>query len=642
MLTGQRVSPQRTPVEPASLESVVRTCLEKEPDDRWQSARDLKNALALTVRAAGPGNQAAQASVTRRWIAVAAILLTVAVGLAALHFTERPPVLPVVRFSVSPPKGAFFAATTPRIALSPDGTQLAFAATTNGVAQLWVRRLDSLEIRPLPGTEGAEIPFWSPDSRSIGFFSEQKLKRVDVAGGPARILCDAPLNDGGGAWNTEGVILFSGRNPTMAIHRVSAEGGAAAPVTRFASGQTAHLWPRFLPDGRRFLYFAFEQSASDGAVYAGSLDGMEPKRILASATIAEYASGHLLYGSNEALMARPFDPADLEFSGQPVVVAPSVGTVANGRLGASPSANGVLAMGGQVGDVDQSQLIWMDRAGRVLGEVGAPAMYRNIRLSPDGKQLAMDLGPVMDIWLLDLARSVPLRLTLNDWFDLRPVWSPDGNHLVYASTHEGARQIYRKAASGLEPEELLLKSDTALTPSDWSPDGKEILVEKGGSLRDLYLLSLAGRKEVPVQATPADEIQGRFSPDGRWIAFVSNESGILEVFVRSFPGNERKIPISKNGGLQPQWRRDGRELYFIDFSGKLMAVPIKLTGAVEAGIPVPLFQTGVIGITGRIGTVAASYAVSGDGAKFLLVRPEAQVEENPIAVIQNWMSALSR
>ena len=666
----ERPAPSIGAVAPPALERLLQRCLKKDPEERWQTARDLKAELEWI--ATGPSGDSEAAvptpasgrSASARWAWLAAALFLIGgITVATIDFTQRPAPQPVVRFTVLPPEGGLFPGTTPRLAISPDGSQLAFQFPgSQGKQQIWVRRLDATESHAIPGTEDAETPFWSADSHSIGFFANNKLKRVDAAGGPVQTLCDGPGSDGGGTWNTDGTILFSGRNPETPVTRVSASGGTPVPVTKLASGETFHRWPRFLPDGRHFLYFAtFTNSEQDG-VFLSSLDGMPPKRILTTRYMADYASGYLLYRLDQALMARPFDEKKFEFTGEAIQVLSSVGVLANnGRVGFSVSNNGYLAFAENFNG-DRSHLVWLDRTGKESGEVGAPGTLGEPRLSPDGKQVVFIRadGGQGDVWLVDLARGVPSRLTFREGGSRYPVWSPDGKTVAFSSAVAGTSgsQLFRKAVSGLGEDELLFSSDSPVMPTDFSPDGRFLLYAKNPNASgDIYALPLTlpahplpnqgpapGKAEpVPVQVTSFDEGRARFSPDGRWIALVSNESGPNQVYVRSFPGNERKVQISSGPsvGIEPQWRHDGKELYYIsrdDASaiGKMMAVPIKSLNPFEAGLPVPLFTIP----TASTFPTFSHYTASPDGSKFLVIAPVNVVQARPITIVQNWIAAL--
>ena len=564
------------PALPAEMDRFLSVCLAKNPDERFQSAKDIARELKWIAerRPAAAPKTATRPWTPNRWayVAAASTLFAIAAVIAPV-FVGKPP-LPRIEFSVLPPEGTIFAGAVPRAAISPDGTQIAFHGSKGGRSDLWLRRLDSTQARVIPGTEGTETPpFWSPDGKFIGFFAGGKLRRVDLAGGTAQVLCDAPANNTGGSWSPDGsTIIFSGDNPATGIRRVFASGGAPSDVVTLSEGGRTPLWPRFLPDGKHFLYYGGPNS-EPGGVWAGSLDGGEPKRLVTASAHAEFASGHLIYPLEGALMARPFDPAKLEFLGEPASMASTIATLPNGRAGFSVSENGNLVLAEGLVEGSTNRLVWLDRAGKELSVAGEPGTYGFLALSPDGRNLAMNQRFISsgswDVWVMDLTRGVASRMTSFEGLDIGPVWSNDGLSLAFYSKRSPAG-LYRIPASGLGKEELLIQSNSQLVPLDWSRDGKFLLLQQGNTgTWKLQVLPMDGGGELrSLQATKFNELRGRFSPDGRWIAYVSNESGTFEVYVRSFPGDERKVQISKRGGTQPQWRRDGRELYYATLEGR--------------------------------------------------------------------------
>ena len=581
MLTGQRLFDGATvsdalasvlktdpdlSVAPRKVRRLLQRCLEKDPRKRLRDIGDYPQLLDETTESS---SAAAEGFRKIPWV-VAALFAVAIVGLAVLHFTERPAPLPSLRFDVVPPEGAAFTSAVPRAAISPDGALLAFNAEKDGKVQMWVRRLDSTDARPLPGTEGSETPFWSPDSQSVGFFAHKKLKRVEVSTGAVQILCDGPEADAGGSWSPDGrTILFSGRNPTTPVQRVAANGGSPVPVLRMGPKEDYQRWPRFLPDGKHFIYLSSGKAAQGDGIFAGSVDGGEPKRILSSPSHAEFAGGYLFYQAEEALVARPFDTARLGFRGEPVQVVSRVGALrGNGRVAFSVSSNGYLAFAG--GEQSGLSLVWLDRTGKQLGVLGQSGYHSDLELSPDGRQMAFtNRSPSVggDIWVFDLVREVPTRITFGNSLDKTPVWSADGRSLLFSSVRRGIEHIYIKAASGLGEEQLAYPSITGYVISlmDVSPDGRFLLFSRNApGLRDIYALPLQEKAEpIPVERSSFDKTSARFSPDGHYMAWASNESGRTEVYVRSFPGNESKVQISTGGGIMPRWRRDGKELYYV-------------------------------------------------------------------------------
>jgi Tol biopolymer transport system component len=579
------------------------------------------------------------------------ILLFAALTLAFSYYRHQPgEVLAIRSFIPSPDKTSFKSAglNAGPVAVSPDGRSLAFvAATEDGKALLWVRSLSSLSAQPLVGTDGASFPFWSPDSRSLAFFAEGKLKRIDAAGGPVFALCDAPEGRGG-TWNRDAVIVFAPNN-LGPLHRVSASGGTSSSITRLdeARGELAHRWPYFLPDSRHFLYLganlAFNASVKD-AIYVGSLDGGESKLALHAGSNAAFAHGYLLFVREPSLMAQPFDVTRLETTGDAFPIAEQVQYDVNSTRGVfSVSDNGILAY--QTGAVESgSQLTWYDRGGNSLGSVGPLARYAGACLSPDGKRLVMDLPDAqssnIDIWLMDVARGLRTRFTFDGGIDISPIWSPDGNRVVFASNRKGHLDLYQKASSGVGTEEMLLESELEKLPQDWSKDGRFLLYYNHSgplSKADLWVLPLTGdRKPYPFSQTEFDESECKFSPDGRWVAYRSDESGKNEIYVAPFAGPGGKRQVSSAGGSQPRWRRDGNEIFFLAPDNKLMAAEVSgRTETLEILGVRPLFQTRATG-------PGYQYDVSADGQRFLINTEVDQKVSTPLTLVQNWTEGVRR
>jgi len=644
-------------VSPA-LERLVNHCLEKNPDERFHSARDLAFALetlsgktnlsdqTVAVPSWAPGLIKSRELIA--WI-VAGIAILALTVLATRYFRSTPTDKRVLRLSIVPPdKTAVTGGASPVAMLSPDGRRLAFIGTTGGKDLIWVRHLDSLSSTALAGTDGvtaASAVFWSPDSRFIGFFAGGKLKKIDASGGPAQTICDV-TEARGGSWNPDGVILFSPGATNQPLYRVSAAGGSPTPVTTLDQSQSeiSHRWPYFLPDGRHFLFFARGKPEHTG-VFVGSLDSKESKQLLAATVGAIYASpGLVLFMRNDTLLAQSFDPDELRLTGEPAPIAEHVSY--NGGLGRgsfSASDNGVLAY--RSGSSVVNQPVWFDRGGKQIGSLGEAGLYFTLWLSPDEKRVAVDrVDPqtgTQDIWLVDLLRGVPSRFTSdpgNDWF---PLWSPDGNNIVFSSNRAGITNLYLKNANGTKPEETLLKSDEYQVADDWSADGKFIVYESRNSQTklDLWLLPMTGeRKPVPFLQTAFNEQQAQFSSDGKWIAYTSDESGSPEVYVQTFPASGGKWRVSTNGGSEPKWRRDGKELFYLSADRKLMAVDVRLGATFEAGVPKPLFETRVLVLT----SFRNHYAVTADGQRFLVNTNLEQTDFTPISVVVNWTAELKQ
>lgn len=536
-------------------------------------------------------------------------------------------------------------------ALSSDGRQLAFVAKGDGVSRLWIRTLDSSAARPLPGTEGAMLPFWSPDGRSLGFFTSTTLKRLDLGGGKPRVITPmSSLNPGGGSWNSEGVILFS-PSLSSALWSVPAAGGKATPVTQLQSAQIGHFYPEFLPDGRTFLFYGGGTPLQQG-IFVGRLDGTAPVRVIESTSVAAYhPAGWLILGHRGSLVAWRFDPEKASLAGDPVALGVDYPEANVQGVRVSVSGNGLIAhrsVGSRI-----RQLQWLDRSGELRGTFGEPdATYSNPRISPDGQRIAIDrtVAGNTDIWVLDGTRST--RLTFHAQVDARPLWTPDGRDILFYSLRTGRMDLYRKASDGAgadsrllqgEPDEERLRVATSI-----SPDGRYVLFfggASGASAMDIQLASLeAPSRPMMWLQTPFNEFWGVFSPDGRWIAYVSDESGQNEIYIRPFspPQNSAgaaaprsQWQISAAGGSSPQWRRDGRELYFLSPTGDLMAAAIHSNGSsLSPGAPVKLFAAQVYGGGTEIAQ-GRQYDVAADG-RFLVNRQLEVDQAPPIGLIQNW------
>ena len=651
---------------PEQVRPLLKRCLEKDVKKRLQSIGDWDLLLTIgTGSAGGAGFQpAAEASasassrVGKIAIAAAAVfaLAAVALGVVAYrHANEEPP--RAVKMSVLPPdKATIIGGSLP--AVSPDGRHLAFVATADGKTELWVRDLDSLAARALTGTDEARDPFWSPDSRSIAFYADNKLKRIDAAGGPALVLCGIPADrPRGGSWSKNDVLVFAPNNGNNGIFRVPSSGGIATPVTELdkASGDATHRFPWFLPDGRHFLYTVPAGGVADKvAVYVGDVDSKagakNRRRVLAASSMVVYSPpGYLLFVRDQTLMAQGFDAAKLQTTGDAVPIAEQVDSGNNAaRYQFSLSQNGVLAYsaGGVTGTY---QLTWTDRSGKASGTIGSPNTYADFRLSPDEKRIAFERfgGGNQDIWVMDLERGVTSRLTFDPAADRIPLWSPDGLRILYANGRSGGFDLYSRAATGAGPEEALVKIGAPNAwGTSWSHDGRFLLYTsratgaKTGYGVDLWIAPQFGdRKPFPYLQTEFDESDGVFSPDGRWVAYVSSESGRPEIYVQAFPPSGAKFQISTGGGAEPQWRNDGTELFYRSNDGNLMVVPVKSGAVFETGVPRPLFP---IAVNASGGVGYHNYAVSNDGQRFLVASNAAGQKSVPMTVVLNWQAALKK
>jgi eukaryotic-like serine/threonine-protein kinase len=647
------------------LPELLRRCLEKNPKRRWQAVGDLR--LELETLSAAPyvgpvSVEAAGATPSKRpvfWIAatVAVLLLAVGMGVAFTLLYRSLEEPRVVRFFVGPPEKSSFGSgsgaggevTLPII--SPDGRRLAFTARDTASGNkilLWVRTLDTLKPQSLPETDGAYLPFWSPDSRSIAFFAQGMLKRIDIAGGPPQNLAEAP-GARGGAWSRDNVIVFAPIS-TGPLYRVSVSGGERVAITKLTQGQTSHRSPSFLPDGRHFLYLVTE-GGQVNEVFVGSLGSEESKRILAANAGAVYSrTGELLFTRQGTLFRQRFDTTKLDVSGDPVPVAESIGFLNNVGF-FSVSNNGVLAYRTGTG-LDDVVLTWVDRSGRILETVGTPGVYRGVDVSPDGQRIAVHRhdGNGGDIWVYEHSRA-PQKQTFDPERDnSSPVWSPDGSRIAFGAVRNGKWSVYQKLANGTGSEELLFESDSNAAPMSWSHDGKFIVlrvvsIEK--TQGDEWLLSVNDKKAAPLIHEIPNELRGQISPDGKWIAYESDATGQSEIYVKPFPSGEGKVQISTNGGISPRWRGDGKELFYMTSTGsKVVSVKTNTTGpAFDYKPPTELFDSGYV-VLNHAGGSFNHYAVSPDGSKFLILRPATatagDAATTPITLILDWFSSVKR
>jgi Tol biopolymer transport system component len=641
----ERPAPSVADVAPASLDRVLRRSLEKDPVNRWRSAHDLGAALecvnAVDTTTIAPAPPQKLSTHTLPW-ALVVVLAAIAVALGFIayrHASEEQS--RVLRMSILPPEKTVLPLNGVP-ALSPDGRRVAFAATSGGTTSLWIRDLDSLTARALPGTEGASLPFWSPDGKSLGFFAGANLKRTDVTGGSVLTLCDAP-NGRGGAWNQNDVILFV---PGILgpMFRVSAAGGTPTPLTTLSEGELGHRNPWFLPDGRHFLYLAIGGGPSGFRTtsYVADLESNKRLAISNANSKVEYAApGYLLFARETTLLAQPFSLSRFQTTGDPVVVAEHISYQSqDARALYTSSQTGVLAYvpadaGGGTGT---SQLTWIDRSGKLLGTVGLPASFGRPAISPDGNSVATDVRDpqtgLSDIWMYDLARETASRFTFNSKGNTRPVWSPDGGHVAFTSTLSGPTNIYQKAVGG-GPEEPLEKHPVPRNSEDWSRDGRYIFEYVLGKSNEIWVLPLFGdRKSFPYLQNGFNQNTAKLSPNGQWLAYMSDESKQNEVYVQTFPTPGGQWQISTNGGSNPVWSRDNKELFYIAPDRKMMAVDVNLNGGKFApGVPKALFDTGL--------AQNAGYDVGKDG-RFLIPRAVEGGASAPLTVVVNWTATLKK
>ncbi len=622
---------------PASIARLLRRALQKDPRQRLSDIRDARFEIddASTEPTATDALRVASRS-SARWpavIAIAAVIVAL-VSVAAVLVFRGDRVLPTSEIHLeltTPPT------TQPEsLAISPDGQKILFVATSAGRPSLWLRALDADAAKVLPGTEGASLPFWSPDSRSIGFFADARLKRVDIDGGSAKVLASASYGLGG-TWNRDGVILF-GPVPGRPILRVSATGGPVTPVTRIERADAVDAGaPLFLPDGRQFFY-SVEGSGVAGT-YVGQLDDPAGRLLIDGGFAVRYVtSGYLLFRRVGGLFAQRFDATTLRLAGNAIPI------VAGGLRAVDASDTGTIVYRAGSGS-PASQLVWFDRAGHELSRVSTPAdgwAMTMPSLSPDGTRLVFTrMRFNTDLWFLDLKRGVTTRFTSGQE-NVFPVWSPDGSQILFDSIRNGGvHNLYRKAADGTGADEVILKSAEDKMPTDWSPDGRHVLYYTfdAKTQNDIWALSLKDGKPFPLVQTEFEERGAKFSPDGRWIAYQSNESGQFEIYVQAFPGPGAKTRISTAGGAQVRWRQDGKELFYMALDGRLVAVSIRLPVSgttVEAGTPTPLFNARPFRAVEHID--GPQYVVSSDGQRFL-VNTVGDATAPPIRVVLNWRAA---
>jgi len=644
------------PMTPPALDRIVKTCLAKDPEDRWQTARDMALQLRWLLEVGSRPEIAARPAARRGvraaipWAIAGLSLTLLAVFLGSRKRAEEPR---TVRAFIPPPGKSIFhfagEANSGPVTISPDGRRLAFvAADPDGRTQLWVHPLDALEAFSIPRTENAYFPFWSPDGRSLGFFANGKLKTIEASNSPAppRVLADV-FEGRGGSWSGDGTILYS-PGYGAPLYRVSSSGGKPAAVTRLdeKGGERSHRWPLFLPDGRRFLYSARDPETARNAIHAGSLDSDEKTFVLDADSNMAVASGHLLFRRGDRLLAVPFDARTLAIAGEPLPLAERVEYLPP-TGGSIFSASGSLLAYSAQGEGRLSRLVWFDRTGKELGTVGPPSSYFNARLSPDGTRVALSLMDAQSfappkLWIYEVSRGTGTQLTYGVGVDLWPVWSPDGGRLVFASSPKGQWDLYEKGLRERDEARLLLGSDNNKFPNDFSRDGRFLLYEESEprTNRDIKVLPLTGdRRPRTFVATPFEERNAQFSPDGRWVAYVSDEPGRPEVYLAAFPEGARRR-VSTEGGSQPKWSADGRELFYIAPGRKLTAVSVETRGTEPVlGQSRTLFQVPPLarGATGF--GAPAKYDVSPDG-RFLVHARLAEEAPLPITLVLNWTAGL--
>jgi serine/threonine protein kinase len=644
------------PNSPPRLDETVWRCLAKNPDQRYGCMHDVRiqlqelaEAKPLSDAVKSPGHQPTAGS-RFPWL-LAGIATLAAVTIGAAYMLRAPKAEPVVRSSILPPAGTSFVTMLPASGppvLSPDGTLLAFSARDDkSRVLLYVRPLTSLTAQPLPGTEDATYPFWPPDSREVGYFIPGELKKINANGGPSQNIC-AAISGRGAAWGADSTIVFT-PSSTQPLFRVSAAGGSAEPASKLdvSRSENSHRWPSFLPDGKHFVYWARSSRSQENRLYVGELGTLQAKTLAKTDSMGVYTSGYLLFMRDQNLMAQPFDPRRLELSGEPFPIAEHVAiNGATARPLFSASQNGTLIY--QTGETSSGwNLLWWDAAGKLTGSVAQPDRYLFPTLSPDGKRLAAMIFTGAqgneDVWVFDLARGTSTRLTFTGNARGFPVWSPDGKSVYYSSNPTGMSHIYAKAADGSGPERIVLDTDnTVELPMSASPDGRYLVYIKRDIRNEtsylIWALPLLGDgKPFPIVESTFDAQFPSVSPDSKWMVYQINESGRREIYITAFPTGGAKWQVSTNGGTWPKWRRDGKELFFLDPSDKLMAVDVNTSGnAVHLGIPHDLFQT--VGIQRDFGP----FDVTADGKKFLLNSGNLKEGSDPFTLVLNWPAELKK
>ncbi|MCG6948328.1 MAG: serine/threonine-protein kinase [Acidobacteria bacterium] len=617
---------------PSRLRELISRCLRKKPKQRLQAIGDarivLEEPLGDQERVAA-GSDLATPSTPSRMISrlgwVAAVLgLGAAAFLLWLQIGGKPD--RVYQTSIPPPQDTTFhlAAIGPGAAtLSPDGTRLVFSARDHdGAVRLYLRALDQPEAHVMSGTEGAQFPFWSPDSRWIAFFTQQDgtLKKVDASGGPPITICEAQ-NGKGGSWGANGTIVFAPNSGT-ALQKVSSAGGEAQDITEVDRNRhNSHRHPRFLPDGIHFLYLARGLNFTESAVMVGSLDGGANRELMRSGVQAEYAAGHIFFARNQTLMVQPFDADTLELAGEAKPVAEEALTIPAAAFGAySVSPAGLLSYHAGAIEAEVAPM-WHDRTGREIEQLGELAAYNTVALAPDDKSAAFTITPetsgAIDIWIYDLVRDLKTRFTFDEATDYLPIWAPDGQSIAFGSDRSGIQKIYRKGVGGVQEAEVMVEADSDLTPRGWSPDGHWLVYEKYDeeTNSDIWAVPTEGDGEPRrLLAKRGVDVAGGISPDGRWLSYFSDESGRFEVYVTPFPDAGRRWQASTDSGLFPFWCDDGRQLVYQRIDGRLMSVEVELgDDTVRFGVTTELFDIAPPDALGP------AFAPSNDGDRILVV-----------------------
>jgi eukaryotic-like serine/threonine-protein kinase len=635
------------PMTPPPLDHAIKKCLAKLPDERWQSASDLASELKWASENTSPPTAVAVfAGRTARerlaWLVATVLAIVLIIGAVSW------------RNSKAPEQTMYFSAPFPfparDMALSPNGHTLAVVAYLEPARKnaLWIYELGSPTANNLADTEGATYPFWSADGRSLAFFADGKLKKLEVPGGPVQMICDAPSGRGG-TWNKQGVIIFTPDatlGPERGLFRVSASGGTPTRISDpdTSRGEQSHRWPMFLPDGKHYLYMAANFTGRKGvnSIFVGSLDSNEKRFVVdATANVSYAAPGYLLFCRDKNLLAQRFDLKRFALTGEPTTILSEIQYQPQVRRAVfSVSDSGLLVA--QTGSgVAVSQPVWFDRRGNEVGLVAKPEVYGNVSIAPNGRSVAADITDMVglntDVWTLDLQRDSSKRLTFDPAFDVVPIWGPDGSRLVFSSNRQINVDLYMKNSDGAQEEKAIAHDDFNKMPNDWTKDGKYILYTRGA---DLWFLTLPELKNSLFLKAASILRNGQFSPDGKWVAYASNETGKWQIYVTSFPDARGKWQVSTSGGEQPRWRADGKELFFLSSDSKMMAAPVTIGATFDAGSPAVLFQ-----VNPRMSVSTNdqfTYDVSRDGQRFLILTQLKQSETAPLSIILNWSARLNQ
>jgi len=639
----ERPAPSISNIAPESLDRILRRCLAKDPEERWESALDVKASLECVAM------EPPKFPTPRfRWLPwVLACFAPIALAVVAVYFRKPTPESSPVRFRIYAPESASFASVygpngSPP-AFSPDGRRIAFAAVdASGTRRLWVRSLDAFQPYPLSGTDGAIDPFWSSDGKSIGFFAGGKLKRIDASGGSLLTLADAG-NGRGGTWNQNGVIVFA-PNARAGLERISASGSSPVSVTS-AQPAESHRWPWFLPDGKHFVYIDTILGTGRGTLRLGSLETHESRVLADAESNAIWSGGHLLFMKSGMLVAQPFDLKHLSLTGEPITIGEGIRSDTVGMVGAfSASATGQLLY---EGGFDDLRLTWLDRRGKLLGTVGDSAQFTSIQLSRDQRKAVVTERSTGRgrIWIYDMVRGLRSRFTLDDSIENYPVLSADGSTIVFSSNRNGGVDLYQRSVENPGRSELIYADKSVKEPLSLTPDNKYLLYSVMSDPRtgsDLWLLQdplgpPGKAKAMPFAQTRFNEIRGCFSPDGRWIAYTSDESGQFEVYVVPFRGPGARQQVSVGGGFQSRWRGGGKEIFYVSLNNQLMVATFRAGAhnSLEVGTPEPLFSLNGDASSGM-------FDVSADGQRVLIVAPQQRQRGESISVVQNWTAGLKR